>query len=167
MLSSAIAPEQAIQLLNLGARGGQTVFDAAMPDGSYSDLVAERERPRLHRDGNGDGKPAAGGASHQGRRFHIVRSHPPAARPQHGAASAAFGFPLSPYPHCRTAAAGSHYRPVSPAVAIRRTLIRGDCRGETDTAERSCVGHRIHGSGARSGGPHRSRSRRDAGELQP
>jgi hypothetical protein len=38
MSSPATAPEQAIQLLNLGARGGQTVFDAAMPDGSYSDL---------------------------------------------------------------------------------------------------------------------------------
>ena len=34
----ATATEQPIQLLNLGARGGQTVFDAAMPDGSYSDL---------------------------------------------------------------------------------------------------------------------------------
>jgi hypothetical protein len=32
------AAEKSIALLNLGLHGGQTVFDAAMPDGSYSDL---------------------------------------------------------------------------------------------------------------------------------
>ena len=36
---SATSSEQTIEPLNLGERGGQTVFDAAMPSGSYSDLV--------------------------------------------------------------------------------------------------------------------------------
>ena len=36
---SATSSEQTIQPLNLGERGGQTVFDAAMPGGSYSDLA--------------------------------------------------------------------------------------------------------------------------------
>jgi hypothetical protein len=32
------AEQKSIPLLNMGARGGQTVFDAGMPDGHYSDL---------------------------------------------------------------------------------------------------------------------------------
>jgi len=36
---AAISSEQTIAPLNLGARGGQTVFDAAMPSGSYGDLL--------------------------------------------------------------------------------------------------------------------------------
>ncbi len=36
---SATTSERTIEPLNLGERGGQTVFDAAMPGGSYSDLV--------------------------------------------------------------------------------------------------------------------------------
>ncbi len=36
--ATTAAIEQPIKPLNLGQSGGQTVFDAAMPDGSYSDL---------------------------------------------------------------------------------------------------------------------------------
>jgi hypothetical protein len=36
---SAPSSEQTIEAMNLGERGGQTVFDAAMPSGSYNDLA--------------------------------------------------------------------------------------------------------------------------------
>ena len=37
----AAAPETIVPPLNLGSRGGQTVFDAAMPAGGYNDLILE------------------------------------------------------------------------------------------------------------------------------
>ena len=38
---ASAASEQAVQPLNIGSRGGQTVFDAAMPDGGYSDFTLD------------------------------------------------------------------------------------------------------------------------------
>ena len=49
--------ERTITPLNLGARGGQTVFDASMPDGQYSDLQLAVTGAEFYCHGDGDRQP--------------------------------------------------------------------------------------------------------------
>ncbi len=139
----AATSHEIIAPLNLGRQAGQTVFDLAMPAGSYSDLQLVHCWARLHCDGDRFGQPGARFGTDPDRLLHDLRPHPAEAWAQHGSSPSRIRLPISALQNCRPDRARECLRALGRASSGERTEVSDRRRVVANCAEGSRHCYRI------------------------